>query len=128
MDGRLTPVSLGDKITSASGSIHFIPTFTGSLPTGEGSDESEREQFVFQLSANISYLSDNAAEVLFRGEEKTSNFSISAEFRARLYSTENPGRNFNIMFRYNLQEVNGSRVSLGFTMAPLVSENKPKKT
>jgi hypothetical protein len=87
----------------------------------------ERDQFVFQLSGNVSYVSNNAAEVLFLGEEEVKNFSFSAEIRAGLFSTENPGRNFNIMFRYNPQEVNGSRASLGFTMAPMVSDGKTNR-
>lgn len=121
LDARLIPIALGKEITSAGGSFHFIPSFTASFPAGKGDDATENDKFVIQLTANGAVLTSNTSDVLYLGQEKIKHYSLSFEGRAGLYSTEHPERNFNILFKYNLQEVNGSRASIGFTFAPQVT-------
>jgi len=53
---------------------------------------------------------------------------LIAEARMGLFSTEHPERNFNFLFKYNLQEVNGSRASIGFSFAPQVKKEEASRS
>ena len=125
-DARLIPVALGKEITSAGGSFHFIPSFTASFPSGKGDDDTEGDRFVIQVTGNAAYITNDAAKILYLGQTAQKSYALSLEARMGLFSTEHPERNFNFLFKYNLQEVNGSRASIGFSFAPQVKKEEAK--
>jgi hypothetical protein len=127
-DGRLVPVTVGREVTSAGGSFHLIPSFTAAFPSGKGDDAGERDRLVVQLSGNLAYVTEDAANVLYLGQKDVDRYSFSFEARVGLFSEDVPTRNFNFLFRYNAEKVNGARSSLGFTFAPqAVTEKRQDK-
>jgi len=123
-DARLIPLAVGKEVVGAGGSFHVIPTFTATFPSGRSDEDNESDRFVIQLSGNLAYMTNNAAEVLFLGQEDVDRTSFSFEARAGLFSEDQPAKNFNFVFRYNSQPVNGTRASVGFNFAPRISTEK----